>query len=157
MCAYIWRILTSVRAPFYDIDLYTIPWIGEAINIRPRLSTPVPHRMVRSIVAGAFSDTAPVTCLTVGEIISDAPLSKLVVHIRKLTESCNEQYFDGLIDLIGHIRDKRVLAHRTESYPPLSIVISDHRSADISSLILVSRNPSHTVFYGETLIQQGRW
>ncbi|KAJ4387462.1 hypothetical protein N0V93_008054 [Gnomoniopsis smithogilvyi] len=133
VCAYIWRMLSSVRAPHYNTDPATIPWMGEAVNMRPRLNDPVPERTVRNVIAGAFSDTAPVQPLTAAEIISDAPLSKLAVYIRKLTESCNEAHFLGLIDLIAPIRDKRALAHSPDAHPPMSMFITDHRSADVSN------------------------
>lgn len=132
VCAYIWRMLSSVRAPLYNINPATIPWIGEAVNMRPRLNNPVPERTVRNIIAGAFSDTAPVPPLTAGQVISDAPLSSLAVYIRRLTASCHEQHFHGMLDLIAAVRDKRALALSPDAHPPMSMFVTDHRSADVS-------------------------
>lgn len=135
MCAYIWRTLSRVRAPRYSADPSMVLWWGEAVNMRPRVSNPpVPERSVRNVIAGAFSDTAPnLPSLTVGEVISeDVPISKLAGYIRTLTESCNEQHFKGLIDLVAPVRDKRALSIRVDAHPPMSMFVTDHRSADVS-------------------------
>ncbi|KAK1961024.1 hypothetical protein LY78DRAFT_741169 [Colletotrichum sublineola] len=134
MCAYVWRMLSKIRAPVHKPDLSARLWWGEAVNMRPRLhNPPVPDRMMRNIVAGAFSDTAPVPPLTTGDVISDAPLSKLAGYIRALTESCTEQHVEGLIEFIAPIRDKRTISLRVDAHPPMSMFVTDHRSADVSS------------------------
>ncbi|KAK2053879.1 acyltransferase [Colletotrichum caudatum] len=134
MCAYVWRMLSKIRAPVYNPDPSSHLWWGEAVNMRPRLQNPpVPDRLMRNAVAGAFSDTAPVPPLTAGEVISGAPLSKLAGYIRALTDSCTEQHVDRLIDFIAPIRDKRTISLRVDSHPPMSMFVTDHRSADVSS------------------------
>ncbi|GJC85391.1 trichothecene 3-O-acetyltransferase tri101 [Colletotrichum liriopes] len=133
MCAYVWRMLSKVRAPLYKPDPFASLWWGEAVNMRPRLHTPpVPGRMMRNAVAGAFSDTAPVPPLAAGDVISDAPLSKLAGYIRALTESCTEQHVERLIELLAPIRDKRTISLRVDAHPPMSMFVTDHRSADVS-------------------------
>ncbi|TDZ27509.1 Trichothecene 3-O-acetyltransferase [Colletotrichum sidae] len=134
VCAYIWRMLSKVRAPLHNPDPSATLWWGEAVNMRPRLSDPpVPERMMRNVVAGAFSDTAPVPALTVADVVSDAPLSKLAGYIRALTESCDEQHLGLLIDLIAPIRDKRTISLRVDAHPPMSMFVTDHRPADVSA------------------------
>ncbi|KAI1852881.1 hypothetical protein JX265_012909 [Neoarthrinium moseri] len=134
MCAYIWRVLSKVRAPLYKPDASTALWWAEAVNMRPRLrNPPVPERMMRNVLAGAFSDSAPVPPLTVGEVLSDAPLTKLAHYIRMLTESCTEQHLERLIDLIAPIKDKRSISLRVDAHPPMSMFVTDHRSGDVSS------------------------
>ncbi|KAK2003328.1 hypothetical protein LX36DRAFT_625218 [Colletotrichum falcatum] len=133
MCAYVWRMLSRIRAPVYKPDPATALWWGEAVNMRPRLhNPPVPDRLMRNAVAGAFSDTAPVPALTAGEVISDAPLSQLAGYIRALTESCSEQHVEQLIEFIAPIRDKRTVSLRVDARPPMSMFVTDHRSADVS-------------------------
>ncbi|KAK1573695.1 uncharacterized protein LY79DRAFT_583456 [Colletotrichum navitas] len=134
MCAYVWRMLSKIRAPVYNPDSSSPLWWGKAVNMRPRLHNPaVPDRLMRDAVAGAFSDTAPVPPLPPGEVISDAPLSKLASYIRALTESCTEEHVERLIDFIAPIRDKRTISLRVDSHPPMSMFFTDHRSADVSS------------------------
>ncbi|KAF4839116.1 Trichothecene 3-O-acetyltransferase TRI101 [Colletotrichum tropicale] len=132
-CAYVWRMLTKVRAPLHKPDSSTTLWWGEAVNMRPRLSNPsVPERMMRNVVAGAFSDTAPVPPLTVADVVSDAALSKLAGYIRALTESCNEEHLERLIGFIAPIKDKRTISLRVDAHPPMSMFVTDHRPADVS-------------------------
>ncbi|KAF7537487.1 hypothetical protein G7054_g3672 [Neopestalotiopsis clavispora] len=134
MCAYIWRVMTKVRADFYKpADLSQKLYWGEAINMRPRLhNPPVPERMLRAIVAGGFSDTYPDTALSIAQVIRDAPLSQLASCIRYLTESCTEKHLEALVDLIAPIRDKRSISLRVDAHPPMSTFVTDHRSSDVS-------------------------
>ncbi|KXH30347.1 hypothetical protein CSAL01_11129 [Colletotrichum salicis] len=134
MCAFVWRMLSKIRAHFYKPDPSTLLWWGEAVNMRPRLKNPpVPEGMMRNVVAGAFSDTAPVPPLTVADVISDVPLSKLAGYIRALTESCDELHLERLIDFIAPIRDKRTISLRVDAHPPMSMFVTDHRPADVSN------------------------
>lgn len=151
VCAYIWRMLSRVRAPHYKTDPSTVLWMGEAVNMRPRLSNPLPERTVRNVIAGAFSDMAPVAPLTAGEVMSEAPLSTLAVYIRRLTESCNEGHFLGLLDAIAAIRNKRALALCLDARPPMSMFVTDHRSADISDFDFGFAKPiAYRHFWGDT-------
>ncbi|KAF6828965.1 acyl transferase [Colletotrichum plurivorum] len=132
-CAYVWRMLSRVRAPLHKPDPSTPLWWGEAVNMRPRLKNPpVPERMMRNVVAGAFSDTAPVPPLTVADVVSDAPLSRLAGYIRSLTESCDEEHLDRLIGFIAPVKDKRTISLRVDAHPPMSMFVTDHRPADVS-------------------------
>ncbi|ETS75569.1 hypothetical protein PFICI_12513 [Pestalotiopsis fici W106-1] len=133
-CAYIWRLMTKVRAEFYKpADLAQKLYWGEAVDMRPRLhNPPVPERMMRAIVAGGFSDTNPETALTIGDVVKDAPLSNLANYIRSLTESCTEKHLEALVDLIAPIRDKRSISLRVDAHPPMSMFVTDHRAGDVS-------------------------
>lgn len=136
MCAYLWRQLTKVRAPLYSntlAGLATAPGIfGEAVNMRPRLSEPLPARMMRSVVWGAYSDKAPVTPRpTHADVVSEATLAALARYVRRLTNSCTEAHMKVLVDVIAPIRDKRSISLRADALPPMTILVSDHRSADV--------------------------
>ncbi|TLS20738.1 uncharacterized protein PpBr36_10967 [Pyricularia pennisetigena] len=94
-CAYLWRVLTKVRADLYMPSRDTVLWWGEAVNLRPRLhSRPLAQRLMRNALSCAFSDTTSVSPLTVAEVVDKAPLSKLACYIRALTDSCNEEHAD---------------------------------------------------------------
>lgn len=147
MCAYIWRVLSKVRAPLYHRrPSEQLRW-AEAVNMRGRLhNPPLPDRMMRNIVAGAFSHAAPVKFLdnpsitetsdgpappTIAQVISDAPLFELSSYIRQLTNSCTEEHLEVLLDMIAPIRDKRSISLRVDSYEPMSMFVTDHRPGDI--------------------------
>ncbi|KAK1621899.1 transferase [Colletotrichum phormii] len=151
MCAFVWRMLSRTRAPFYKPDPSTPLWWGEAVDMRPRLKNPpLPEGMMRNVVAGAFSDTASVPALTVADVISDAPLSKLAGYIRALTKSCNEKHLERLIDFIAPIRDKRTISLRVDAHPPMSMFVTDHRPADVSNFDFGFAKPlTHRHLWGD--------
>lgn len=107
-----------------------------------------PEHMLRNVVAGAFSHSAPVQFSdkpsmaeadpngpsppTVAEIVSDAPLSELACYIRALTNSCTEEHLETLISMIAPIRDKRSISLRVDAHPPMSMFVTDHRMGDVS-------------------------
>ncbi|KAL5903096.1 hypothetical protein ACKVV7_011404 [Pyricularia oryzae] len=133
-CAYLWRVLTKVSADLYMPSRDTVLWWGEAVNLRPRLhSRPLAQRLMRNALSCAFSDTTSVSPLTVAEVVDKAPLSKLACYIRALTDSCNEDYVDELLAMVAPIRNKGTLSSRLDSHPPMSMLVTDHRDADVSS------------------------
>ncbi|KAH9893055.1 hypothetical protein F4778DRAFT_795065 [Xylariomycetidae sp. FL2044] len=153
MNAYMWRRLSSVRAPLYQPDLSKPLYWGEAVNMRPRLrSPPVPERMMRNVVAGAFSPTAPVAAPTAGEVISEAPLARLAAYIRALTDSCTEAHFEALVSLIAPVRDKRGISLRVDAEPPMSVFVTDHRSGDITAFDFGFGRPlTYRHFWGDLI------
>lgn len=140
-CAYLWRQLTKVRAPLH-LGSVADPatshgFFGEAVNMRPRLQhPPVPARMMRNVLCGAFGDRAPVTPRpTYADIISDqVPLAELALYVRRLTNSCSEAHMGTLVEAIAPIRDKRALSLCLEALPPMSVWVTDHRMADVGGL-----------------------
>lgn len=141
MCALVWRMLTRVRAARYNPAPDMPLWWGEAVDMRPRLRThPVPERMLRNVVAGAFSEAAPVAPRTVAQVAGGADergddamaLARLAGYIRRLTSSCTEARLEGLVEQLGPIRDKRGVSLRVDAHPPLSVFVTDHRCGDVS-------------------------
>ena len=76
--AYIWRVLSKHRARLFKPDpKSTLLW-GEAVDMRRRFhDPPVPERIQGNVVFVALSVQNPTPQLTVEEVISTAPLSKL--------------------------------------------------------------------------------
>lgn len=133
-CAYLWRVLSRVRAALYNPSRDMVLWWGEAINLRPRLCRPpLPQGLMRNALGCATSDTSPVPPLTVAEVVDEAPLSKLTSYIRALTNSCDNEHIDKLLNRVAPVRDKSTISLRLDSYPPMSMFVTDHRPADVSS------------------------
>lgn len=42
-------------------------------------------------------------------------------------------YVDHLLAMVAPIRDKRTISLRLDSYPPMSMLMTDHRPADVGS------------------------
>ncbi|TLD13432.1 uncharacterized protein PgNI_02718 [Pyricularia grisea] len=133
-CAYLWRVFNRVRATLYNPSRDMVLWWGEAINLRPRFCRPpLPQGLMRNALGCAISNTSPVPPLTVAEVVDEAPLSKLTSYIRALTNSCDNEHIDKLLNKVAPVRDKSTISLRLDSYPPISMFITDYRPADVSS------------------------
>ncbi|KAL4737601.1 hypothetical protein BDV11DRAFT_206611 [Aspergillus similis] len=114
--AYIWRALSKHRAKLFNPDpKLNLLW-GEA-------------RIQGNVVFVALSTQNPTPQLTVEEVISTAPLSKLAWYIRQLTNSVTEEGLDTALSAIAPVRDKTALFLRTDSFPPMSNFTTDWRDA----------------------------
>lgn len=132
--AFILRTLTRLRAPEFQTDLSKPLFYGHAVDMRRRMhSPPVPPRLQHNVMMGAISDMTPVPAPTVAEVISEWPLPRLAAYIRALTNSTTQEFLDQILESIIPIRDKTALNIRCDSKPPMSIILTDHRNASMSS------------------------
>lgn len=132
--AFIWRSLTRLRAPVFNPDPTTKQLWVEAVDMRRRMHSPkVPPRVQGNVMSAALSSSASVTQPTVAEVISEWPLSKVATYVRQLTNSVTQEALDGMLDMVAMVRDKTALNIRINSHPPMSILQTDHRDADIVS------------------------
>jgi hypothetical protein len=83
--------------------------------------------------AAAISATAPVTAPTVSEVISECPFWRLAGYIRALTNSVTQENLDVMLDLVAMVRDKSTLNICIDAQPPMSILQTDHRDANITA------------------------
>ncbi|KAI1392976.1 acyltransferase [Hypoxylon trugodes] len=128
--AFLWRYLSKHRATLYQLDPNESSLWGEAINMRPRLNPPEPQRIQRNVFFASLSATAPVK-LTNAEVISEAPLSTLASYIRGLTNSMTQEALGKVLESVAPIRDKTSLFIRIDSFPPLTIIMTDWRDTKI--------------------------
>lgn len=106
---------------------------AEAVDMRRRMHSPKVHpRIQHNVMYAALSNTAPVPQLTVDEILH-APLSKVASYIRQMTNSVTQENLDKTLDVVATVRDKTSLNIRIDSHPPMSILQTDHRDANIVS------------------------
>ncbi|KAL2022360.1 hypothetical protein VTK56DRAFT_5427 [Thermocarpiscus australiensis] len=125
--AFIWRTLSKHRVKLFQPDPKQVLIWNEAVNMRERLDPPMPPRIQGNVVIGAYSASAPVPPLTVEEVTSTAPLSKLAWYIRQLTNSATQPYLDATLATVARIRDKAALFVRVDSFPPMSNSTTDWR------------------------------
>lgn len=135
MCAFIWRHLTRARIPLYHPDPDSpMPWFGESVDMRPRFRDPTPpRRMIRNMLAGAFSEVAGFPLPTVQATAETAPLSELALFIRRMTDSVTQRHIEGLLDYIATLRDQQSVSFNLMSKPPMSFFVTDHRPADVTA------------------------
>ncbi|KAL3483930.1 hypothetical protein BJX62DRAFT_248896 [Aspergillus germanicus] len=60
------------------------------------------------------------------------PLWKLAAYIRALTNSVTQENLDVMVDMVAIVRDKSTLNIRIDAQPPMSILQTDHRDANIT-------------------------
>ncbi|KAJ5987964.1 hypothetical protein N7481_003174 [Penicillium waksmanii] len=131
--AYLWRTVSRLRAPVFKPDLSAPLFWSEAVDMRRRMHSPKVHsRVQQNVMSAALSDRVSVTAPVAAEVISEWPLWKLAFHIRQMTNSTTQEALDRSLDAIANIRDKTALNIRITSYPPMSILQTDHRNANIT-------------------------
>jgi hypothetical protein len=129
--AFIWRTVTRLRAPVFKPEPSSHIFWAEAIDMRRRMHSPKVHpRIQHNVMFAALSNTSPVPQLTADEILH-APLSKLASYIRQMTDSVTQENLDKTLDMVAMVRDKTSLNIRIDSHPPMSILQTDHRDANI--------------------------
>lgn len=132
--AFILRTITRLRAPVFQPDLSKPIFYAHAVDMRRRMHSPeVPDRLQHNVMMGAISDMAPIPAPTAAEVISEWSLSEVAAYIRSLTNSTTQEYLNQMLEMIVPVRDKTALNIRSDSKPPLSILLTDHRDASMST------------------------
>ncbi|KAJ5287309.1 Transferase [Penicillium angulare] len=130
--AFIWRTVTRLREPVFKPSLSEPLFWSEAIDMRRRLHSPkVSPRIQRNVMSASLSITAPVTQPTAGEVITEWPLTKLATYVRQMTDCMTQEALDAALDMVATVRDKSSLNLRIDSFPPMSLLQTDHRDANI--------------------------
>ncbi|KAF6834745.1 acyl transferase [Colletotrichum musicola] len=130
--ALLWRTFCKIREPVYKPDPSSTPIWAEGVNMTKRLTNPpLPPRMQGNVFFATMSSVSPIPQLTVAEIISEAPLSKLSSYIRRMTNGVNEELLAGALQMLAPIRNKHDLSVRVNSFPPMSLCMTDWRTADV--------------------------
>ncbi|KAK4190136.1 hypothetical protein QBC35DRAFT_93463 [Podospora australis] len=136
--AFFFRTVTRLRAPYFP-DLYPSPsspvfW-AEGVDIRRRLPSQLHERSQGNGMTAVMSSMAPgVTQPTLAEIVSEWPLPRLAQYVRQMTSLFSEGYLQAVLDQIESIKDKTSLALRTDSFPPASVAMTDHREAKMGGV-----------------------
>ncbi|KAI0377958.1 transferase family-domain-containing protein [Hypomontagnella monticulosa] len=132
--AFIWRTLTRVRAPVFKPEMSDKIFWCEAIDMRRRFHSPkCPPLIQHNVMFLASSPTCPAQQPTVAELISEWPLSKIAYYIRQMTNSCTQESLDQALEYAATIKNKSGLSVRIDSKPPMSILVTDHRDANVTA------------------------
>ncbi|KAH8689593.1 transferase [Talaromyces proteolyticus] len=132
--AFIWRTVSRLRAPIFKPDLSQPLFWSEAVDMRRRMHSPkVAPRIQQNVMFAALSPTAPVPQPTAAEVISEWSLSQLASYIRKLTNSVTQENLDQALSVVATVRDKTAMNIRINAHPPMSILQTDHREANITA------------------------
>lgn len=130
--AIVWRVFSRIREPVYSLDLASKPLFGEGVNMTKRLTNPkMPARMQGNLFFATVSTMSPMPQLSLAEIISEAPLSKLASYTRQMTNSVTGEMLAGALQMLAPIRNKADLSVKVNSFPPGTLAITDWRDADV--------------------------
>lgn len=131
--AFIWRTVTRLRHPVFNPPLQAPIFWCEGADMRRRTKNPPVHpRIQHNYLWAALSDKAPFPELTHGEVISGKSLWELAAYIRKMTNTQSPENLDAALTAVSYIKDKTSLNIRINSKPPMSILTTDHRAANVT-------------------------
>jgi hypothetical protein len=129
-----WRVLSRLRVPVYKPDLAYKPLWATGVSLAKLYKDPpMPARMQFNTAFDISSIMSTVPQLTLAEVISEAPLSKLASYMRQLTEEVTPEMLSATLQKVAHVRNKHDLSISVDSFPPLAMLVSDWRVAEIST------------------------
>ncbi|KAF3799582.1 hypothetical protein GCG54_00002285 [Colletotrichum gloeosporioides] len=141
--AFLWRHTVRVRAPIFETDPDSKIFWCEPVDMRRRMhSPPLPARIQQNVMSVAATASPPVEQPTAEELISEWPLWKAARYIRQLTDSVTQEGLDKMLEQVALVREKATMNIRIDSFPPMSILHTDHRDANIVSADFGFRKPS---------------
>ncbi|KAL6704173.1 hypothetical protein ACN47E_008733 [Coniothyrium glycines] len=135
ICALMWRVLSRIREPLYRPGLDYKPLWAEGVSFgKLYTNPPLPIQLQGNLQFDISSWTSPVPQLTLREIISEVPLSTLAVYTRQMTDSVTVDMLFERLKQLSRIKNKQELSIHVDSFPPMSLLVSDWRYADMSTL-----------------------
>jgi hypothetical protein len=135
VCALMWRVLSRLREPLYTPGLDYKPLWAEGVSISKLYNEPpIPAGMQGNLQFDISSTVSSVPALTLGEIISSAPLSRLAIYTRQMTDSVTKEMLAVALAKVAHVRNKTELSIHVDSFPPMALLVSDWRQADICAM-----------------------
>ncbi|EAQ88402.1 hypothetical protein CHGG_05021 [Chaetomium globosum CBS 148.51] len=115
--ALLWRVITRHRVALYNPDLDETPTLIEGRNL------------FWVAISAKYPD--PLTIKEIASLGDAVPLSLLATKIRGMTNSMDQAALDQVLAMLAPIRDKTCLFSRVDSFPPLTVVITDWRLAAV--------------------------
>lgn len=132
VCAMMWRVLSRIREPLYSPGLDYKPLWATGVALHKLFTSPaVPAGFQGNIQVDVKSATSSIPQLSLAEIISEAPLSKIAGYTRRLADSVTADYVAGIIQEHANVRNKHDLSIDLAGFPPMAILVSDWRSATL--------------------------
>ncbi|KAJ4363404.1 hypothetical protein N0V83_009697 [Neocucurbitaria cava] len=132
VCALMWRVLSRVSEPLYKPGLDYKPLWAEGVSISKLFTNPpIPVQMQGNLQIDIKSTTSSLPQLTLAEIISEAPLSRLATFTRQMTDSVTADMLAETLEKFTQVRNKQDLSIYLDSFPPMSLLVSDWRYIDM--------------------------
>lgn len=134
VCALMWRVLSKIREPLYKPGRDYKPLWAEGVSIGKLYNNPpIPLQLQGNLQFDVTSETCGLQPLTLAEIISDVPLSKLASYTREMTESVTQDMLDRKLQAFTNVRNKQDLSIHLDAFPPMAMLVSDWRYSNVST------------------------
>jgi hypothetical protein len=134
VCALMWRVLSRLREPLYKPGLDYKPLWAEGVSIGKLYNNPpLPVQLQGNLQFDISSETCGLPQMTLAEIISDVPLSKLASYTREMTETVTQDMLDKKLQAFANVRNKQDLSIHVDAFPPMAMLISDWRYSNVCS------------------------
>ncbi|KAH7117305.1 transferase [Dactylonectria macrodidyma] len=132
ICALMWRVLTRIREPLYRPGFAYMPIWASGVSISKLFTDPpIPEGMQGNLQLDITSTMSPVPQLSLAEIISEAPLSQLASYTRQVTDGVTADMLAAALQKVARVRNKQDLSIHLDSFPPMAILVSDWRHANL--------------------------
>ncbi|KAM0193142.1 hypothetical protein ACHAPI_007872 [Fusarium lateritium] len=156
ICALLWRVSSRLREPVYKPVLSYKPlWAGGVSVGRLFTNPPMPERIQGNLQMDITSEMTDVPQLTLAEIISEVPLSKLAMYTRQVMESVNHDMLTAVLEKVASVRNKQDLSINVDSFQPMSLLTSDWRKADFCAMDFGFAKPTaHRHLFGGVPLSQ---
>ncbi|KAG9256670.1 uncharacterized protein F5Z01DRAFT_481830 [Emericellopsis atlantica] len=130
ICAMMWRVFSRIREPLYNPGRDYTPTFGTGVTLIKRIPN-MPERMQGNMQFDINSTTSHLPQFTLGEIISNVPLSKLASYIREMTESVTPEMLAVELQKVARMRDKKNLSISVDAFPLMALYITDWRGCNL--------------------------
>lgn len=144
LCALMWRVLTRIRVPLYKPDPDYKPVWAEGVSVAKLFTDPpIPARIQGNLQIDIISTTSTsVPQLSLAEVVSEAPLSRIASYTRQMTDSVTREMLAGVLQKYAHVSNKQDLSMHLDSFPPMALLVSDWRSGSSLALDFGFARPS---------------
>lgn len=82
-------------------------------------------------MTASISTVAPVVQPTASEAMAEWLLARPAAYVRQMTNWMTQEVLDTALDAVATLRDKSSLNFRIDSFPPMSVLQTDHSGTNI--------------------------
>ncbi|KAF1919406.1 transferase [Ampelomyces quisqualis] len=130
VCALMWRVLCRIRQPLYKHSLSSKPLWAQGVTLSKLFTDPpIPERIQGNLQFDITSEMSGIPPLTLGEIISSAPLHRLATYTREMTDCVTMDMLTAALAKFANVRNKADLSIHVDALPPMSVLLTDWRMA----------------------------
>ena len=132
MCALMWRVFSRIREPVLKPSRSDKPVFGTGVNVGKQFSSSsMPKDMQGNMQFDIMSTMSALPQLTVAEVVSEAPLSKLALYIRQLIDGVTTEMLADVLEQFTLMRASQDISISVEAFPPLALYVTDWREAEL--------------------------